>query len=297
MKRAAVVLHRYTCSHYKNIYTHARAGRDRQVLVVSLLSPRQSALSCVFERNFSRVFRYVFFSKSASLFSRRLSLRVYTIMSVFLIASSSASASAFRSEKSGVIRSRSSAFASSSSSAKFCFLRSLPSSSLFRCRRRETSVSVRGDSSFDENEESGSDELQQEEEQQPREFDTLKELEKDVLAFQAQDLSNPEKQKQREKDMQKKQGVDAFKEGVDQFLLYDFFVILFILAWLVFGVGVRLGVYKQGLSYDEPVLGTWLFLWPFLFQPLLGVHMLATLVSPLIGKLKEKGILGEDTWQ
>jgi hypothetical protein len=144
---------------------------------------------------------------------------------------------------------------------------------------------------------SGSDEQQQQQEQQPREFDTLKELEKDVLAFQAQDLSNPEKQKQREKDMQKKQGVDAFKEGVDQFLLYDFFVILFILAWLVFGVGVRVGVYKQGLSYDEPVLGTWLFLWPFLFQPLLGVHMLATLVSPLIGKLKEKGILGEDAWQ
>ena len=231
----------------------------------------------------------------------RLSLRVHTKMSGFLIASSSASV--FRSEKSGVIRSRSSAFASSSSpsslgkkAATFCTLRSLPSSSSsFRCRRR-VSVGVRG-SSFDENEKSGIDEQQQEEEQQPREFDTLKELEKDVLAFQAQDLSNPEKQKQREKDMQKKQGVDAFKEGVDQFLLYDFFVILFILAWLVFGVGVRLGVYKQGLSYDEPVLGTWLFLWPFLFQPLLGVHMLATLVSPLIGKLKEKGILGEDAWQ
>ena len=216
-------------------------------------------------------------------------------MSVFLIASS---ASAFRSEKSGVIRSRSSAFASSSSPSslgeKAAKFRSLPSSS-FRCRRRESSVSVRGGSSFDENGVSGSDE--QQEPAPPREFDTLKELEKDVLAFQAQDLSNPEKQKQREKDMQKKQGVDAFKEGVDQFLLYDFFVILFILAWLVFGVGVRLGVYKQGLSYDEPVLGTWLFLWPFLFQPLLGVHMLATLVSPLIGKLKEKGILGEDAWQ
>ena len=63
-----------------------------------------------------------------------------------------------------------------------------------------------------------------------REFETLKELEKDMLAFQQQDLSNPEKQKQREKDMQKKQGVDAFKEAIDQFLLYDFFVILFILA-------------------------------------------------------------------
>ena len=63
------------------------------------------------------------------------------------------------------------------------------------------------------------------------EFDTLKELEKDMLKFQQQDLSNPEKQKQREKESREKKGVDAFKEAIDQFLLYDFFVILFILAW------------------------------------------------------------------
>ena len=288
---------------YIHTHAHTQAETDRSYSwsLFCLLVKARCLVCCL--REILVAFLDTFFpEKSASLFSRRLSLRVYTIMSVFLIASSSASAPAFRSEKSGVIRSRSSAFASSSSpsslgkkAATFCTLRSLPSSSLFRCRRRETSVSVRGGSSFDENGVSGSDE--QQEPAPPREFDTLKELEKDVLAFQAQDLSNPEKQKQREKDMQKKQGVDAFKEGVDQFLLYDFFVILFILAWLVFGVGVRLGVYKQGLSYDEPVLGTWLFLWPFLFQPLLGVHMLATLVSPLIGKLKEKGILGEDAWQ
>jgi hypothetical protein len=50
------------------------------------------------------------------------------------------------------------------------------------------------------------------------------------------------------------------------------------------------------LSYDEPFLGLWLILWPFLFQPLLGVHMLATLVSPIIGKLKDKGLVSKDTW-
>ena len=90
--------------------------------------------------------------------------------------------------------------------------------------------------------------------------------------------------------------MDGIKEAIDTFLLYDFFVILFILAWLILGVGVRLSK-GNGLSYDEPFLGTWLFLWPWLFQPLLGVHMLATLVSPAIGWAKKKQLLGDDVWQ
>ena len=89
--------------------------------------------------------------------------------------------------------------------------------------------------------------------------------------------------------------MEALKDGVDTFLLYDFFVILFILSWLIVGVLYRLG-YHQGLAYDEPFLGLWLILWPFLFQPLLGVHMLATLVSPIIGKLKDRGLVSKDTW-
>ena len=89
--------------------------------------------------------------------------------------------------------------------------------------------------------------------------------------------------------------MEALKEGIDTFLLYDFFVILFILSWLIVGVLIRLS-YHQGLAYDEPFLGLWLILWPFLFQPLLGVHMLATLVSPIIGKLKDKGLVSKDTW-
>ena len=89
--------------------------------------------------------------------------------------------------------------------------------------------------------------------------------------------------------------MEALKEGIDTFLLYDFFVILFILSWLIVGVLIRLS-YHQGLSYDEPFLGLWLILWPFLFQPLLGVHMLATLVSPIIGKLKDRGLVSKDTW-
>jgi hypothetical protein len=89
--------------------------------------------------------------------------------------------------------------------------------------------------------------------------------------------------------------MEAIKEGIDTFLLYDFFVILAILTWLIVGVGVRLS-HGGGLSYDEPFLGLWLFLWPFLFQPLLGVHMLATIVSPVIGKLKDRGLVSKDTW-
>ena len=89
--------------------------------------------------------------------------------------------------------------------------------------------------------------------------------------------------------------MEAIKDGIDTFLLYDFFVILAILTWLIVGVVVRLS-HGQGLSYNEPFLGAWLFLWPWLFQPLLGIHMLATIVSPIIGKLKDRGLVSKDTW-
>ncbi|ACO60942.1 hypothetical protein MICPUN_113787 [Micromonas commoda] len=91
------------------------------------------------------------------------------------------------------------------------------------------------------------------------------------------------------------ENMEKVKEAIDTFLLYDFFVILTILVYLIVGVGIRLS-YGQGLSYDEPVLGLWLILWPVLFQPLLGVHMLATIVSPIIGKMKDAGIVSKDTW-
>lgn len=58
--------------------------------------------------------------------------------------------------------------------------------------------------------------------------------------------------------------MDGVKEVIDMFLLYDFFVILFILAWFVVGVGVWLSK-GNGLLYDELFLGMWLFLWLFLF--------------------------------
>ena len=41
---------------------------------------------------------------------------------------------------------------------------------------------------------------------------------------------------------------------------------------------------------------SWLFLWPWAFQPLLGIHMAATVVSGALGWAKEKRIVGKDTW-
>ena len=63
------------------IYTHTRthAGRDRQVLlVVSLLSPRQSALSCSFEKILVAFLDTFFPEKCFTLFPTRLvSARVH----------------------------------------------------------------------------------------------------------------------------------------------------------------------------------------------------------------------------
>ena len=91
------------------------------------------------------------------------------------------------------------------------------------------------------------------------------------------------------------ENMEKVKEAIDTFLLYDFFVILAILTYLIVGVSIRLS-YGQGLAFDEPILGLWLILWPVLFQPLLGVHMLATIVSPIIGKMKDAGMVSKDTW-
>jgi len=132
-----------------------------------------------------------------------------------------------------------------------------------------------------------------------RAFDVSSELEADIARYaerQAREVSSSGGASNAPASSAAVSAMDGVKEAIDTFLLYDFFVILFILAWLVLGVGVRLSA-GNGLSYDEPFLGTWLFLWPWLFQPLLGVHMLATLVSPAIGFAKKKGLVSEDTWQ
>jgi hypothetical protein len=130
-------------------------------------------------------------------------------------------------------------------------------------------------------------------------FDVSADLEADIARFAAAKEREVSSSMAASTGAGAKEGasaMDGIKEAIDTFLLYDFFVILFILAWLILGVGVRLSK-GNGLSYDEPFLGTWLFLWPWLFQPLLGVHMLATLVSPAIGWAKKKQLLGDDVWQ
>lgn len=63
-----------------------------------------------------------------------------------------------------------------------------------------------------------------------------------------------------------KQG--GLKEAIDQFLIADFFFILFALAWL----GVAL--IERSALQSTFLLDTWLFLWQWLFQPAIGVLML-----------------------
>jgi len=129
-----------------------------------------------------------------------------------------------------------------------------------------------------------------------RDFDVSSELEADIARYAEAKARETSAEEASSSAKAAPGAMDGVKEAIDTFLLYDFFVILFILAWLVVGVGVRLSK-GNGLSYDEPFLGTWLFLWPFLFQPLLGVHMLATLVSPAVGWAAKRGIVSEDAWR
>ncbi|KAI8106071.1 hypothetical protein M9435_000620 [Picochlorum sp. BPE23] len=69
---------------------------------------------------------------------------------------------------------------------------------------------------------------------------------------------------------------------IDKALIADFFFILFALAWLGVGVGVK------SSSGNTGILDAWLGLWQWVFQPAIGVLMLGAIVSGFIGWLKKK---------
>ena len=210
--------------------------------MLSCLLVKARCLVCL-RKDFERVFRYVFPEKCFTLFPTSVSARVHNNER---LPHRISSASAFRSEKSGVIRSRSSAFASSSSpsslgekaakfrSASLVVVVPVSSSRGFRFRpgrfllRRERSERRRRTTRTCAA-------------ARIRHFERAGKRRARVPSAR---LVQPGETEATRKDMQKKARRGRVQGGVDQFLLYDFFVILFILAWLVFGgVGVRLGVY------------------------------------------------------
>ncbi|GIL90218.1 hypothetical protein Vretifemale_17903 [Volvox reticuliferus] len=77
--------------------------------------------------------------------------------------------------------------------------------------------------------------------------------------------------------------LSGFKDALDKLLIADFFLVLFILAWLA--AGVAQNALNGG---NSSLLDAWYPLWPLLWQPALGVLMAGALVSGGLGWLKEQ---------
>ena len=67
---------------------------------------------------------------------------------------------------------------------------------------------------------------------------------------------------------------------LDKLLIADFVFILFALAWLVAGVA------QNATAGDSFLFESWFKLWKPVFQPALGVFMLAAIFSALKGKFR-----------
>lgn len=72
------------------------------------------------------------------------------------------------------------------------------------------------------------------------------------------------------------------KEIIDKVLVADFFFIIFILAWLLAGLG------EKAVLETSTLIDSWLPLWPTLFQPALGLFMAGAIVSALSGYFKKE---------
>lgn len=71
--------------------------------------------------------------------------------------------------------------------------------------------------------------------------------------------------------------------NVTQVLIADFFLVLFLLAWL--GAGVAQAGFSGG---NSPLLDVWYPLWPVLGQPAIGLLMAGALVSGGIDWISKK---------
>lgn len=75
---------------------------------------------------------------------------------------------------------------------------------------------------------------------------------------------------------------EGIKGLVDQFLIADFFFILAALAALAIAIGVNIA------TEDDTLAQYWLALWPFVFQPAIGILMAGALVSGGLGWIREQ---------
>lgn len=82
---------------------------------------------------------------------------------------------------------------------------------------------------------------------------------------------------------EKTEGDGMVKTVVEKVLVADFFFILFILAWLVAGLGER------SFLESTTLIDAWLPLWTTVFQPALGVFMAGAIVSAISGFLSKSG--------
>ena len=65
----------------------------------------------------------------------------------------------------------------------------------------------------------------------------------------------------------------SWKESLDKFLVADFLFVVFAALWLAAGAALQAG------TDNKSVMDAWFTLWPVLFQPAIGVLMLASLVT------------------
>ncbi|KAG0621383.1 hypothetical protein M758_3G015600 [Ceratodon purpureus] len=82
---------------------------------------------------------------------------------------------------------------------------------------------------------------------------------------------------------EKTAGDGMVKTVIEKVLVADFFFILFILAWLVAGLGER------SFLESTRLIDAWLPLWTTVFQPALGVFMAGAIVSAVSGFLSKSG--------
>lgn len=80
----------------------------------------------------------------------------------------------------------------------------------------------------------------------------------------------------------KKNSISPLKKAIESILLWDFFLVLALLAWL----GVAL--VPHFVSKNDFLLDPWLALWQPFIQPVLGVLMLGTIVQGTLSYISKK---------